>query len=296
MIWREIGKEVDINDSTRDILVTLGLDWQVEKRRLDFDASPYCDMIVPDKCATAKVTLSSVDYLGTVGRDYHIISNRDQCEFIKAVCRQTEGAKVVSAGEIDCGKKVFWVIELAGLDEVVPGDRIQKYLVILNSHDGKGSFKAFLTNKRLWCSNMFVSAFRGSDGVAIRHTLSAEERMLEAESLITKTTFMQEQLMTTFRDLTQKVFDIDTVDGFLLCVFNPSNPEGKAWKDKKAVIQHSIQEERDGSILTAWQLFNGITRYCTHSTKRTGIKLFTSIVNGVDAKICAKALELLVVL
>jgi phage/plasmid-like protein (TIGR03299 family) len=76
---------------------------------------------------------------------------------------------------------------------------IEQYLFLTTSHDGFGSITAAFTPTRIVCNNTLNAAMRNhSNGIKIRHTASANERLKQAHTLMGISHVMAQELGELF--------------------------------------------------------------------------------------------------
>ena len=93
--------------------------------------------------------------LGVVGKIYEPIQNEDAMAFLLELTGKGQ-LLWESAGPMRGGRKVFVctrlpedvVVDAEGINDV-----IRPYLVVINTHDGSGLFKAYVTPWRILCGN-----------------------------------------------------------------------------------------------------------------------------------------------
>lgn len=193
--WHHLGYVHDVEKDgpvTVDfVLEKSGLgSWLVEKRPTFWGATEESVMgtnkqTVGQSYASVRVDDDGTEtQLGTVGAVYEPFQNTAMFDFLRVVTGQDD-AYIESAGELAAGATVFASMRL-GEDIVLDGqgaaDRIQKYLMVKTSHDGKGKFGAFVGPIRPVCTNTVNWAVRDAETKwEIRHTKGGLDKIKEAE-------------------------------------------------------------------------------------------------------------------
>ena len=97
------------------------------------------------------------------------------------------------------GERIFITAKLPDYIRVGRDDLIEQYLFLTTSHDGYGSITAAFTPVRIVCANTLNAAMRNhSNGIKIRHTASANERLKQAHQLLGITNQLANELEEVF--------------------------------------------------------------------------------------------------
>ena len=299
--WQKLGRKVE-GMTVDQAMETGGLDWQVEKRQLYYDyinAEGAGTKEATDSFATIRTDTDG--YLGTVGKQYQPLQNTEQAELIQAIVGEGE-ACAESVGSYANDRKVFWTCKLSSDMLIGENDRIEKYLVLQNSHDGSGSFRAFYSPLRVVCSNMLTGMIKkfGKNGISLRHTKNAIDKIQEAKRVLC---YANEQFLKTeeyYNEMAQVKIDTDRnkMDDIIDRIFGRKADEEVTtrWENEKYKIKTAIREENSIATEknTAWTIYNGITRYTNHyqSVKDSG-KRFDNLLSGRASTVASNALSVL---
>src|SRR5476651_1288201 len=204
--WHNLGQVIDQYPTSSEAIQFAGLDYIVEKRPLftydtnnhlwnNEEASPEIE--VPNYFATVRADAEQV--LGVVGNDYEVIQNREAFSFFDAIVGGGDGVLYETCGALGHGERIFITAKLPGYIRVGNDDLIEKYLFLTTSHDGYGSITAAFTPTRIVCANTLNAAMRNhSNGIKIRHTASANERLKQAHQLLGITNQLADELEEVF--------------------------------------------------------------------------------------------------
>ncbi|TKT84718.1 DUF932 domain-containing protein [Dyadobacter frigoris] len=191
--WHGLGQIVQQAPTSGEAIGLAGLDYQVVKtpvKTAPFDlriedigeGAKVKEMVVPNHFATVRA--DSMQPLGIVGKDYHIVQNKDAFSFFDAVAQQHQ-VSYETAGALGRGERIFITAKLPGYIRVGENDLIEKYIFLTNSHDGSGSITAAFTPVRIVCQNTLNAAMGNLSGaVRIRHTANAKERLQQAHKIM----------------------------------------------------------------------------------------------------------------
>ncbi len=312
--WHRLGQQADGLMTATEALIAANLDWLVEKRPL-YNQTENGPEVVPDTYGVFRKEEEdgTTNWIplnrGTaVGRVWKPFQNIESMDFLDELC-QTQEAKIEVCGALGNGEKVWVLAKLPESIVINTVDKIDKYILIVNSHDGSGSLKIFLTPIRVVCANTLAMAMKGrTGGYNIRHTGKLHDRLEaarealqlvntdfiawgeQAQSLLEVKMTMEEMewyfidsLGLTFNDkgdlTTRSKNMLNTVVGLLGNHKNTlNNMDGTAWAAYNAVteaIDHNFTRLANGEV----------------STKRMESALFGTY-NRTKQKAWVKAMEL----
>jgi phage/plasmid-like protein (TIGR03299 family) len=261
--WHGLGQGLPKEVTAVESLPQAGLDWPVETRPLFVG-----EQEVKSHKAVVRVTDNSV--LGVVGRMYKPIQNRSVAELADAIANQ--GALCHTAGSLENGRKIWFLLLVPGELRIGADEsEIKKYLLLTNSHDGSYASRVFVTPVRVVCANTLNFALeRGlGEGISIRHTVNAEERMREAQKAL--------QGVIGFYDRFEKLSQRLALDSYSDDLMKELSEELFPQSEKKEKLHSFTQRNRDkltelfhvGTGLhavrgTAWAALNAVSEFSDH--------------------------------
>jgi phage/plasmid-like protein (TIGR03299 family) len=178
------------------------------------------------------------------------------------------GIKYHTAGSLFNGRRVWLLAKLQG-SVFVRGERLDKYLLLHNAHDGSSSLSVQFTAIRVVCNNTCNFALGDkTNQFRARHTTNIMTKVKSAadilgladdhfNTLADTGQRMSEKRMNKFQfmALTRKLFEI----------------EDMKWDDLKAPMQqqlntldHLFANGKGNGGNTAWDGFNAFTEYIDH--------------------------------
>jgi phage/plasmid-like protein (TIGR03299 family) len=297
--WQEYGTYIGQEPLTsQEAIVKVGLNWKVKIQDLYTAAFavPYPDLdLVKTNKAVVREDTNKV--LGIVGKDYHPIQNIEAFNFMDGLV-EDGSMRYHTVGSFRGGQRV-WLLGKAGSFDVVPGDQVDKYLFLYNSHDTSASLRCLFTTIRVYCENTarLVLSKQKKEGIRIKHTKNFGEHMIEAKGVLG----FANQEFNKFEKVTQQLVgvqvDTQKLDNFTKLLF-PDPPKGvKSYSIPKAreQIVRLFEEGRGNSLPgvkgTAWAAYNAVTEYTNYhkptrgnnkGERRLEYNLFGSGVNLID--------------
>lgn len=180
--WHGLGQIVTDYPTSAQAIAHSGLDYEVVKRPLF--AEGYGDERKPVTDYFANMRTDSQELLGIVGKDYHIVQNKDAFTFFDSIVGG-HGILYETAGALGKGERIFITAKLPDYIRVGKDDLIEKYLFLTTSHDGSGSITAAFTPIRIVCANTLNAALKNqTNTVRIRHTSNASARLEQAHKVM----------------------------------------------------------------------------------------------------------------
>jgi phage/plasmid-like protein (TIGR03299 family) len=193
--WHGLGQIVQEYPTSQEAIKHAGLDYEVVKsplytKGLGINETQNgiemgsTELQVPDYFSTIRTDNNTV--LGVVGKDYHIVQNREAFSFFDAIVGGNNGILYETAGALGNGERIFITAKLPDYIRVGSGDDVtEKYIFLTTSHDGSGSITAAFTPIRIVCQNTLNASLRSmSNVVRIRHTSGAKQRLDDAHKVM----------------------------------------------------------------------------------------------------------------
>jgi phage/plasmid-like protein (TIGR03299 family) len=207
--WHNLGQVVTDYPTSAEAIKFAGLDYEVVKSPLYTTGSDliqagedletnHPQINVPNYFANVRSDNNAV--LGVVGKDYHIIQNRDAFSFFDAIVGGENGILYETAGALGNGERIFITAKLPGYIRVGNGDDVtEKYIFLTTSHDGSGSITAAFTPIRICCQNTLNASLKSMTNVVrIKHTSGAKQRLEDAHKVMGLANTLSDQLENIF--------------------------------------------------------------------------------------------------
>ena len=281
----KLGTRITENVSGTEAFRIAGLDWKAEKREAFFMGADG-PVLAPDHCSIVRSDNNQLMHLA--GKGYQPVQHTAIADLFNYLSGEIDIENVLSIRQ---GKKVYATASIRAEGEVVPGDRVRRYIHAFNSHDGSCSFGVFFTDVRLACANQLAmltkteSKSRADEGQGLRmkHTKSVTEfaarlpRMIDLE----RQTFNKQ--LDGLRDLTGIPLTAELAKRVLETTFNDKLSKPIRDKDSKEMRDRTLADLPEYSLIrehcygstgfgmdmkgvhgTVYGLFNGITQCMTH--------------------------------
>ena len=91
-----------------------------------------------------------------------------------------------TAGALGRGERIWLLAKLPERIRIVGDDLADNYLLLANSHDGKGSVQVRFTTVRVVCQNTLTLALASNQGFRLIHTPDVHQRLVDAGKLLAK--------------------------------------------------------------------------------------------------------------
>jgi phage/plasmid-like protein (TIGR03299 family) len=319
--WHGLGQIVTDYPTSAEAIKHAGLDYEVIKSPLYTKTSNIIDptdnlelrnneVNVPNYFTTIRTDNNNV--LGVVGKEYHIVQNREAFSFFDAIVGGTDGILYETAGALGNGERIFITAKLPDYIRVGNGDDVtEKYIFLTTSHDGSGSITAAFTPVRIVCQNTLNASLRNmSNVVRIRHTSGAKQRLENAHKVMGLANEFSNQLEDIFNNWAKvKVNDneVKKMIQFALCPNKETLQHLKAGnedeistvfkntvEDAFAYAMTSDSQQMNTTKGTLFGAYNAVTGYYQNvrGYKDSEAKLQSIIMGGTAQLKSQKAFEI----
>jgi phage/plasmid-like protein (TIGR03299 family) len=283
--WHRLGKQMNGLQTVDAMLEAARADFEVKITRvaavdedgnliLNPDGSP---VIIEDSRATVRLNNDgSVDGLATVGTRFCVQQNREITERALAVVGASHGDAVIDTmGVLDGGREFFASIDLGTLviDPVGVNDRIARYLLVRNGHNGKVPITYANTNIRAVCKNTVLMGIKDAQRVfRARHTANADYTIDDAQRVLEISTEWAKQFKVTAEQMLaiQTPSSSGRIDKVLNSVFPEKTGETDRQKNNRLEV-HALVRGIYGNTRNSanygengWSLYNSVVEYLDH--------------------------------
>jgi phage/plasmid-like protein (TIGR03299 family) len=247
----------------------------------------------------------SAAYQGTVGRRYHIVQNTEAFDFFEAALGK-DAACIEAAGRLGSyGARTFMVAAMPEMLEIVPGDPVERFIMLTTTHDGSGNIEALFINWRCLSNSGLQHTTQSTGRVRIRHTRNATSRVREAHKILAKNQQYWDRAVRIYRYMAKRDVSVQRAKEFCEALF-PDKVEYDdqgAETDRKVSPQSARNRERlialfegglpgsDVAGRTDWALYNCVAYFVEHErtnrSKRVGAWEVSTL--GAGAALRARA-------
>jgi len=270
--WHGVGTALNRPATAAKAIEAAGLDWKVKTESLYLKGEVH----VGDYQAIVREVRDTKHVFGITSDRYVPIQNRDSFTFFDPIV-QAGKATYHAAGAVGFGEQVWLLVKLPGELKVLGKDRVEKYLLLMNSHTGKQALRMLFTPVRVACENTLITALDGttaSEGMFVRHHVGdITSKEAEAKRLLEIAAKYYDQLLPIFNAMARRpVTQAEATAYITRLIPTPSGrgPSTRTENIRRAlnVLFHTGAGNSEPGIKgTLWALYNAVTEFVTH--KRT---------------------------
>jgi len=298
--WHGLGTRLNGPATAREAIQAANLDWSVGKTPV-FTTVNGQPLPVPDTFAVVRDDPIHSPVLGVVSKDYTPLQNAEAFAFFDPIVGEN-AAIYHTAGALGQGERVWLLAKLPGQLRVVGDDLAENYLLLANSHDGKGSVQVKFTSVRVVCQNTLTLALGGGgDSFRLIHMPDVKRRLGEAGKLLAQIRARHNSMEEALQAMARVRVDESRLTEYLGEVFPTPDP-----CDEVAVARaqrsrdwagHFFEEGRGNHLPgvpgTLWAAFNGVTELLDHrKTRQSPHQRLNSLWFGDNCRIKARAFAL----
>lgn len=270
--WHGLGQKVPPHVDAAEMIAAAGLAWRVSKRAAagaravaSRDGQHQFDryVVVRDRLDDEQ----EEPILGLVRASYEPLQNIEAFDFFAPLIR-SGFATFETAGALYNGERVWVQVRVGGRIEVVPGDEIEQYLLLANSHNGRGAVSVRFTPIRVVCQNTLNLATRDGESVhrvrSVRHSKHMRDRLNDhqVEFLMRLISATFTRAANQFRGLAGRTVSPQDHERYLEALFPRAKgtlTAPRSWRRIDDVL--SDEKVTPGTTRnTWWALYNAVVR------------------------------------
>ena len=297
--WHGLGQELRFGASIEEWIKAAQMDWTVEGAPVRYSVEGKT------KTFDGQQVLYRSDNgkaLSVVSDAFRVVQPAEVLEFFRDLT-QIHGMQLEVAGCLFNGKR-FWATATAGrVAEILPGDEVKAYLVLMTGVDGTLATSAKFVSTRVVCNNTMRIAInepaRREARRTHRQTFDHKEVKLDL-GLLDKS---WDEYIQSMKSLTKVKMDDDAAARFFKQLVSTPKDEkfddGMSRATKNAVdelmfrLRNGLGAESGRG--TAWNVLNAVTEKYTHGTQRRDQnRQFVNSLYGTDAAMKDKAFDQLI--
>lgn len=314
--WHRLGKVLREAPNSENAIKLAGLDWEVGLKQLMTED----EELVDHKAAYRK---TDGRILGVVGNRWTPFQNTDAFKWFDPFVESGE-ASYETAGSLRGGARVWVLAKLNREDSVVvrkSDDRVRKYILLSNGHDGVLAARVGFTPVRVVCANTMAMAHgnKASKLIRVRHSKNIKENMEAIREVMNLANQEFEATAEQFRALSARQINESDLRKYVHMVFvqkqPPKDGEFKSrWEaleidgvtdtkkdggeDGRSVFPR-VQElfengrgaELEGVKGTWWGAYNAVNEYLNWERGKDEDKRLDNLWYGQGASMNQKALQ-----
>jgi phage/plasmid-like protein (TIGR03299 family) len=293
--WHGMGRVVHETMDPLKALKYAGLEWEIDQRpmfthvlEMNPETGKLEDKYVPVPNHVANYRSDTQEMMGIVRENYHVVNNRDAAEFAIALGGTNE-VQVETAGSLQGGRKVWFLLKGDAFEVGGPDDVVYKYILLSNGHDGKAPFRVTPTTIRVVCSNtMHAVVPRFGEELAqsaymVRHTSSMMDKLEEVREALKTYNRDNTELQQRATRLAKAQGDTEAYKAFFWEAYQeayseiPMNPQTKVEERRKEraldaykSFTKRFDDEKAVSGTGYWTALNAWTGVVQHDAKARG--------------------------
>jgi len=279
--WHGLGTKLEKPPTSAEAIKAAGLDWEVDKfpifTRFGDKGQFFREVNRKALMPLHRINNPECPVFGVVGDNYGIVQNLDAFKFFDPII---EDGKTIyeTAGALGEGEKIWVLAKIPGDIVVGQEDRIDKYLLLANSHTGMSTLQIKLTPVRVVCNNTLTMALSFGDSLKIPHFPDVNKRLAFASNLIVNILRNYEEVERSFTDMADISMNEDDFISYLDQVMPipkiPDKPSAAQVSRRERIERHRRTCRRffeDGHPNdppkikhTLWSVYNTITYFSDH--------------------------------
>lgn len=272
--WHALGNVVDATMDARQALEASHLaGWNVRKTELFARDENGVELPVDNRFATiyTNPVTGQSQYLGVVGGHYAPIQNEEHADLLDAIVDES-GAHFETAGSLRGGRETFITMKMPESILVGGEDRVDTYLIGLNSHDASSSFRFLISPVRVVCANTQAAALRDAvSSFSVRHLKGANANLQEAREALGMTWKYVEEFEAKAQQMIERTISDNTFEkivGQLFGAETATTTRAKNLVDEhRAGLMSLWKGDSDTMKLvkgTRWGAYQAVTEYVDH--------------------------------
>ena len=287
--WHGLGKKVPADLTSDQMLQAAGLDWEVVKTPVYYDADVKDGIEIPSQFALHRKY--DGQYLDTVGANWRPLQNHQAFEFFNDFIMQGD-MEMHTAGSLQNGKIVWALAKMKKSYAVVTDDEMQQYMLFVNPHKRGKAIEVRSTDIRVVCNNTMDFALESTSNkrIAVNHNSAWDEDYVKDMLGLAHSASAKYQETAQF--LASKRYTQPTLEEFIDSLFPNTGKSDERSKNAHRTLD--LVHEQPGAHFAEgswWQAFNAVTRMTDHEMGRSADSRLTSAWFGQNRTRKAKALS-----
>jgi len=298
--WHGLGQELPVGASVAEMQRAAGLDWQIERAKVEYTHGILTDMQRFDfQDRHVLYRSDTMAPLSVVSHRYKVVQPSEILGFFRDLVGEG-GFQLETAGSLFGGKRI-WATALVGEKAKIRGeDEIGGYLLLSTSCDGSLATTARFTTIRTVCNNTLGMALEDNRRfITVTHATKFDHERVKQDLGIAVDAFSR--FMVDATTLAEKKLGYGAATQFLDTLLLP-NYKGNAEAMRNSTGYERIMELFQGEAIgsefstakgTAWGMVQAVTEfYDHHANTRTPDARLNSAWFGTAAATKERAFEI----
>ena len=258
MPWHGLGTQL-ADDDTLDVakaIVAAGLDWTVSLQELFADVGGQGYMQTVPGSAVVRDTDRKL--LGVVGPNWTPLQNADKFAWFQPFL-DSRLASLESAGSLQEGKRT-WILARINREpmQIVPGDTVEKFILISDSFDGTLAVRCGFTPVRVVCANTLAMAHGNgaSNLIRCRHTANVKTNVDDLRQVMDTANSEFEATADQYRSLAHRSINASDLRKYVKQVFEMPEKDSDVSTRSRNILddiigRYSGEQEVIGQLLAS---------------------------------------------
>lgn len=272
--WHKLGVVLPNAPTVAEAIVAAKLNWEVDTKPLFTAQGEQVEAL-----ATFRKDDNSI--LGVVGPSYKPLQNVEAFNFFQPFL-DTKEAALETAGSLKNGRRVWVLAKINRQDSVIvpkADDRISKYVLLSNSHDGTLAVRVGFTPIRVVCNNTLTLAHDSetSQLIRIKHTGNVAKNLEEVREIMNLANNAFEATAAQYQFLASREISQKDLEKFVKIVFATNKQQKEAASpeelnagkrvmgDITKLFESGRGNDLPGVKGTYWAAYNAITEYVQYN-------------------------------
>lgn len=306
--WHKLGTPVTEALTVEQAIQLAGLDWSVSVQNI-----PPIEVNGQTIRIDTKLIMRDDNgtKLGEVGPDYKPLQNAESFKFFNPFVQSGE-ATFETAGSLQFGKRIWILAKLNKPDSVIvpeSDDRVAKYILLSNSHDGTLAIRVGFTPIRVVCANTLSLAHNSnaSQLLRIKHRGNVSETLDRVQQIVNIANQRFEATAEQYKALANKQINAETLEKYVKIVFSQKTTL-KQIEEQAGIVQvkeqrsnvlpkvtelfeHGRGNDMPGVKGTFWAAYNAVTEYIQYNRGTDEARRLDSTWFGPGQTLNQKALS-----
>lgn len=299
--WHKLGVALPAAPTVEEGILAAGLDWEVGTKPL---------FTSENEKVTHQATYRKTDgkILGVVGPTYKLLQNKEAFNFFNPFL-ESGAASLETAGSLHEGGRVWVLAKINKEDSVIvpkADDRVAKYILLCNSHDGSLAIRVGYTPRRVVCQNTLTMALhnKASKLISIRHTGDVVGNLDKVSEVMDAANAEFEATAEQFRKMANTEINRTDLEKYVRIVFATKKQEeesaltgeeltsgSRVMEEITQLFEHGRGNDLPGVKGTLWGAYNSITEYVQYFRGNDTATRLDNLWFGTGAALNKKALD-----